>query len=72
MNDLETLREQVLALPIIERERLMEDILASFSPTGQAAIGAAWLDEIESRRKGYAGGQIPTISLDESRRRLGI
>lgn len=72
MSDLETLREQVLALPVIDRELIMEDILASFSPAGQEVISSAWTHEIESRRRGYAEGRIPTVSLEESRRRLGI
>jgi len=72
MNDLETLREQVLALPVVDRERLMEDILESFSPDAREAIDKVWLDEIESRRKGYLEGRIATVELEESRRRTGL
>ena len=95
MNRLENLREQVLSLPTVDREQLMEDILASFDPSGRESIDKAWVvealdriaaydrgemeladsawaDEIESRRKAYREGRIGTVTLDESRSRMGL
>jgi len=72
MNDLETLRVQVLSLPIVDREQLMEDILASFDSSAREAVDKAWADEIESRRKAYREGRIGTVTLEESRSRMGL
>ena len=72
MNDLESLRAQVLSLPPVDREALMEDILASLNPNAREAVGKAWADEIESRRAAYREGRIGTVTLEESRRRMGF
>lgn len=72
MDDLETLRAQVLSLPVVDRQALMEDILASFDPAAGEAVDKAWADEIESRRKAYRKGRIGTVTLEESRSRMGL
>jgi putative addiction module component (TIGR02574 family) len=72
MSDLEMLKEQILALSVADRERLVDDILASFSSTGRDAIGNAWIEEIERRRNAYLDGRIPTVTLKDSRKRLGL
>ncbi len=72
MNDLETLRAQVLSLPVVERERLMEDLLDSFDPGAREAMDRVWADEIESRGKAYQEGRIGTVTQEVSRRRLGL
>lgn len=72
MRDLEALRAQVLSLPVVDREALMEDILASFGPAAGEAVDKAWADEIESRRKAYREGRIGTVTLEESRSRMGL
>lgn len=71
MSDLDTLRAQVLSLPPLDREALMVDILASFDSGAREAVEKAWAGEIESRRKAYLEGRIGTVSLEESRRRMG-
>lgn len=95
MNRLENIREQVLALPTVDREQLMEYILASFDPCGRESIDKAWVaealdriaaydrgrvkpadstwaDEIESRSKAYREVRIGTVTLEESRGRMGL
>lgn len=72
MYDLETLRAQVLSLPPLDREALMEDIRASFDSGAREAVDKAWADEIESRRKAYREGRIGTVTLEESRSRMGL
>ena len=72
MSNLETITAQALSLSIEDREQLMEDLLASFNPQAREAIERAWADEIESRRMAYRAGKIRTVSLEESRRRLGL
>ena len=72
MNDLETITAQALSLSMEDREQLIEDLLASFAPEAREAIELAWADEIESRRIAYRAGKIGTVTLEESRRRLGL
>lgn len=72
MNDLENLREQVLALSIVEREQLMEDILASFSPAGREAIDKAWVAEALVRMAAYDRGEMESFTVDEVQKSLGI
>ena len=73
MNDLETLRAQVLSLPVVDRERLMmEDLLDSIDPGAREAMDRVWADEIESRSKAYQEGRIGTVTQEVSRRRLGL
>jgi putative addiction module component (TIGR02574 family) len=56
----------------VDRERLMEDLLASFVVGAREAVDKAWADEIESRRRAYREGRIGTVTLEESRRRMGL
>ena len=72
MSDLDTLREQVLALPVIDRERLMEDILASFNPKAQAAIDKAWVGEALDRIDAYDRGEMKSFTVEEVQESLDL
>ena len=72
MDNFETIREQALSLSLEERERLVEDLLSSCNPEEREAIEKVWADEIESRSMAYRAGQISTVTLEESRRRMGL
>lgn len=72
MSDLDTLRNQVLALPVADRERLMEDILASFNPAGREAIDRAWVAEALDRIEAYDRGEMESYSAEEVEQSLGL
>lgn len=72
MIDLETLREQVLALPVVDRERLMEDILESFSPDAREAIDKAWVGEALRRIDAYDRGEMDACTVDEVEKSIGL
>ena len=72
MNDLENLREQVLALPVVDRERLMEDILASFNPAAREAIDKAWVAEALDRINAYDRGEMESYTVEEVEKSLGL
>ena len=72
MNDLESLREQVLALPTVDREQLVEDILASFSPSGREAIDKAWVAEALDRIAAFDRGEMETYSVEEVQKSIGL
>ena len=71
MDDLETLKLQVLALPAEDRATLMEDILASFDPKAQKAIDRAWATEAIDRLKAYDEGKMEAFTMDEVRKSMG-
>ena len=64
-------KKQAVALSPVERAALIEDLLASFEPTSRETVDKAWAHEAEDRVQAYEEGKIGSISLDESRRRLG-
>lgn len=72
MNNLDTLREQVLALPEADRERLMEDILASFSPAAREEIDTAWVAEALDRIEAYDRGEMESYTVEEIEKSLGL
>lgn len=71
MNDLETITAQALSLSIEDREQLIEDLLASFSPEAREGIDVAWTKEVESRLGAYDRGEMSASTLEDFRRRLG-
>lgn len=72
MNHLEDLREQVLALPMMDRERLMEDILASFCPSGRESIDKAWVAEALDRIAAYDRGEMEAFTVEEVQKSIGL
>jgi len=72
MNDLETLREQVLALPIMDRERLMEDILVSLGPSERDAIDKAWVAEALDRIAAYDRGEVEAFTIEDVQKSIGL
>ena len=65
------LRAQALALPPVERAALIEDLLSSFAPESREEIDAAWAVEAEERLRVHDEGHERTLSLDESKNRIG-
>lgn len=72
MSNLDALRKQVLALPVVDRERLVEDILASFSPATREVIDKAWVAEALSRIEAYDRGEMESYSVEETEKSLGL
>lgn len=70
MNNLDVLREQVLALPESERAALLEDILSSFDPDLRKSVDKAWAAEAEDRLRAFEEGKMESVSLDEARNRV--
>lgn len=70
MNDLETLRIQVLALPPSERAKLMEDILSSFDPEERESVDRAWAAEAEDRLRAFEEGNMEAYTIEEVRARI--
>jgi len=71
MNHLENIRKQVLALPTVDREQLMEDILASFDPNGRESIDKAWVAEALDRIAAYDRGEMEAFTVEEVRMSIG-
>ena len=69
---LESVRDQALALGPAERAVLIDDLLGSFDPESREAIDAAIATEVEDRVDAYNRGEFGSISLEESRRQLGL
>lgn len=60
--EIDSFREEALALPEIERRRLVADLLASVEPSGVAdepAMHKAWLEEVARRGKRAVSGEEP-------------
>lgn len=72
MNDLETLRLQILALPPLERAGLIEDILASFDAGERKAIDEAWAAEARDRLKAFDNGEMEAFTMEEVKQRIGL
>lgn len=72
MSDLDALRTQVLALPDVDRQRLMDDILASFNPVAREAIDKAWVAEALDRIDAYDRGEMGSYTVEEVEKSLGL
>ncbi len=70
MNNLDSLKEQLLALPPEDRIALAEVMLLSVGPAYYASVEAAWLAEVKDRVQAFDEGRMKTYSLEESRRYL--
>ncbi|MBX3179859.1 MAG: addiction module protein [Candidatus Hydrogenedentes bacterium] len=70
MNNLDALREQVLALPEFQRAALLEDILTSFDPDLRKSVDQAWAAEAEDRLEAFGEGKIESVSMEEARNRV--
>ena len=57
---------EAMALGPDEREALAEDLLLSLDPARQAAVDAAWLEEVRRRDAAFAAGQDTESPLDEA------
>lgn len=72
MNDFETLRLQVLALPPLERAGLIEDILASFEGVERKSLDEAWAAEARDRLEAYDKGEMEAFTMEEVRKSIGL
>ena len=72
MSDLNALRDQILALPVKDREQLIKDILASFSPKAREAIDKAWVAEARDRIRAYDRGEMASYSVQEVQESLDL
>ena len=61
---------EAMALGPDEREALAEELLLSLNGGQQAAVDAAWLEEVRRRDAAFAAGQIQESDLDEVMARL--
>lgn len=52
-------------LPREDRERLVDELLASLNEPAAAQLDAAWSAEIERRLAAYDRGEIQALSADE-------
>ena len=60
----DSLLQKALALDPNERAALVNELLASLDAP-DAAIDAAWLEEVTNRIKAYRAGEIRSIPADE-------
>ena len=61
---------EAMALGPDEREALAEELWLSLNGGQQAAVDAAWLEEVRRRDAAFAAGQIQDSDLDEVMARL--
>ncbi len=61
---------QALALPPLERAGLIEELLDSFDVHSRKLIDSAWAVEAEKRIDLHEAGDMPAISLADSRERI--
>ncbi len=52
-------------LPREERERLVDELLASLNEPAAAELDAAWAPEIERRLSAYDQGEVQSLSAEE-------
>lgn len=52
-------------LPREERERLVDELLASLNEPASEELDAAWEGEIERRLAAYERGEVQSLSADE-------
>jgi putative addiction module component (TIGR02574 family) len=64
--------EEAMKLPVNERVRVAEELLASadaegFEDESEAAVNAAWAEEIERRSREMRDGSVRGLSIEEAR-----
>ena len=64
----EVLEAEVLQLPVSERARLVERLIASLD--AEQDVEAAWMVEIERRQAEIESGSVSLVPMDEAMRRL--
>jgi len=62
--------DEALALPPLERAGLIERLLASFDLQNRTAVDTAWSIVAENRIDAYDAGKAEALSLAESRARI--
>lgn len=62
---LEDLVKQGLALPPEERERLVDELLASLNQPAASELTSAWEAEIERRLRRYDAGEVQAVDAEE-------
>lgn len=72
MSHYEVVREQVLALDITERARLVDELLVELDGYENEELSVAWKAELDARLSAYRRGDVALIAPEESRRRLGL
>lgn len=70
MLTLEVIREHALALPLLERETLIDQLVSSLGVEVREKWDAAWADESERRIAAYDRGESKAETLDELKREL--
>jgi len=69
MNHDELLAE-LLALPLVERARIVEEVLASLDPKSDPRNAEQWVREIERRARSVADGSADLVEWDKVRGKL--
>ncbi len=54
-----------LSLPVVERERLVDQLLESLNEPAVQALDTAWNAEIERRLAEYDSGQVQAVEAEE-------
>lgn len=67
---LDTVIEDALALPPVERARLVEVLYRSFQSDEERDIEQAWVEESERRISAYNRGEIEPVPYEEMKRHL--
>jgi putative addiction module component (TIGR02574 family) len=67
---LDTVIEDALALPPVERARLVEVLYRSFQSDEERDIEHAWVEESERRISAYNRGEIEPVPYEEMKRHL--
>lgn len=57
--------ERGRALPPQDRERLVDELLASLNEPGAAELDAAWEGEIERRLAAYDAGDVQAVDAED-------
>jgi putative addiction module component (TIGR02574 family) len=65
MSKQETLLEEALKLPPVERAELIERLLASFEFSSRKTIDALWAEEAEERIDAFERGEIEAIPAEQ-------
>lgn len=65
----EQIEQEVLGLPAGERAQLVEKLWDSLGDSDYPRLSAAWLQEIERRRRDVAEGKAGSVSGEEVSRR---